>query len=100
MAQQFGCPIVPMTIVGSYEFNRKGSWMIYPAKIVVYLHDTIDTTSMAKTDVDALGQRVHSIVAAPIEAYYASGMRHPDSSEEAFTQFASIAAGDVSHASR
>lgn len=76
MAQQFGCPIVPMSIVGSYEFSRKGSWMIYPSKIVVYLHDTIETKAVAKTDVDALAERINRIVAAPVDAYYTTGMRH------------------------
>ena len=32
MAQQFGYPVVPMSIVGAYEFNRKGSWMLKPSK--------------------------------------------------------------------
>ena len=92
MAQQFGCPIVPMSIVGSYEFNRKGSWMIYPSKIVVYLHDTIDTSSLTKADVEPLAERVQQIVAAPVDAYYASGLKHPESTEEAFALFASTQA--------
>jgi 1-acyl-sn-glycerol-3-phosphate acyltransferase len=100
MAQQFGCPIVPMSIVGSYEFNRKGSWMIYPSKIVVYMHDTIDTASISKSDVDALAERVNSIVAAPVDAYYANGMKHSASTEEAFSEFASLVARDVSRASK
>jgi 1-acyl-sn-glycerol-3-phosphate acyltransferase len=67
LAQQFGVPIVPMSIVGSYEFFRTGDWMIYPGKIIVYLHDTIDTTNISRAEVDALRQRVQDIVAAPVE---------------------------------
>jgi 1-acyl-sn-glycerol-3-phosphate acyltransferase len=100
MAQQFGCPLVPMSIVGSYEFNRKGSWMIYPSKIVVYMHDTIDTATLAKTDLDALAERVNKVVAAPVDAYYASELTHFSSTEKAFRTFASMTAGDVSHASK
>jgi len=74
MAQQFGAPVVPMSIVGSFEFNRKGSWMIYPSKITVYMHDTIETKGLGKDDVEELAARVQQIVSAPVEAYYASGI--------------------------
>lgn len=60
-------PIVPMSIVGSFEFHRKGNWMLYPSKIVVHLHDTIDTTGLTKKEVEGLQQRVHAIVAGPLE---------------------------------
>ena len=46
LAQKFGVPIVPMSIVGSYEFFQTGNWMLHPGKITVYLHDTIDTSGM------------------------------------------------------
>jgi 1-acyl-sn-glycerol-3-phosphate acyltransferase len=69
MAQQFGYPLVPMSIVGSFEFNRKGDWMIYPAQITVYLHDTIETKDLRKEDVPALMQRVHEIISAPVDAH-------------------------------
>lgn len=69
LAQRFGVPIVPMSIVGSYEFFRTGDWMIYPGKIIVYLHDTIDTTNISRAEVDALRQRVQDIVAAPVEEH-------------------------------
>ncbi len=67
MAVQFGYPIVPMSIVGSYQFNRKGSWMLYPSNIVVHIHDTIETRGMKKDDVDALVERVHKIVSSPVD---------------------------------
>jgi len=69
IAQKFGTPVAPMTIVGSYEFFRTGDWMLYPGKITVYLHDTIDTTKVARGDVEALRQRVQQIVAAPAEEF-------------------------------
>jgi 1-acyl-sn-glycerol-3-phosphate acyltransferase len=67
LAQKFGVPIVPMSIVGSYEFFRTGSWMLSPGKIMVYLHDTIDTSKVARPEVDELRQRVQEIVSAPVE---------------------------------
>jgi 1-acyl-sn-glycerol-3-phosphate acyltransferase len=67
MAQKLGVPIVPMSIVGSYEFFRTGHWMLRPGKITVYLHDTIETSQVPRSDVDALRQRVQEVVSAPVE---------------------------------
>ena len=72
MAQQWSYPIVPVSIVGSFEFHHKGYWALRPATIVVYLHDTIETQGLTKEDVGALRDRVHGIVSAPVEAYYAA----------------------------
>jgi hypothetical protein len=53
---------------GSYRFNRKGSWLLRPSKITVYLHDTIETKDIPKAETNALMERVHTIVAAPVDA--------------------------------
>ena len=67
LGQKFGVPIVPMSIVGSYEFFRTGSWMLTPGKITVYIHDTIDTSKIGRSEVDELRQRVQAIVSQPVE---------------------------------
>jgi 1-acyl-sn-glycerol-3-phosphate acyltransferase len=67
LAQKFGVPIVPMSIVGSYQFFQTGHWMLHPGKITVYLHDTIDTSQSGRNGVDELRRRVQEIVSAPIE---------------------------------
>jgi hypothetical protein len=41
--------------------------MLWPAKITVYLHDTIDTKGLTKEDVPELRERVRRIVAGPVE---------------------------------
>ncbi len=69
IAQRFGAPIVPMSIVGSYEFFRTGNWILYPGKITVILHDTIDTTGITRDDIDELRDRVRAIVSAPVEEF-------------------------------
>ncbi|HKF51153.1 MAG TPA: lysophospholipid acyltransferase family protein [Candidatus Acidoferrales bacterium] len=71
LAVRFAIPIVPMSIVGSYEFHRTGHWMLNPGKIIVYLHDTIETKGMPKEDAAELRERVHAIVAAPVEEHIA-----------------------------
>ena len=67
IAQRYAIPIVPMSIVGSYEFFQTGNWMLHPGKITVYLHDTIDPTSVERPSADDLRKRVQEIVAAPVE---------------------------------
>jgi len=67
IAQRYGIPLVPMSIVGSYEFFQTGNWMLYPGKITVYLHDTIETAQVGRANIDALRRRVQDIVAAPVE---------------------------------
>lgn len=71
LAIKFGVPIVPMSIVGSYDFHRTGDWMLNPGKITVYLHDTIETKGMQKEQVEDLRDHVHAIVEAPIEEHIA-----------------------------
>jgi 1-acyl-sn-glycerol-3-phosphate acyltransferase len=68
IAQRFGTPIVPVSVVGSYQFFQTDNWILYPGKITVYLHDTIDTTQISRGDIDDLRQRVQEIVAAPVES--------------------------------
>jgi 1-acyl-sn-glycerol-3-phosphate acyltransferase len=68
MALKFGAPITPISIVGSFEFNRKTSWMLRPSRIMVHFHDTIETKDLDKRDVAGLRDRVQAIVSAPVEA--------------------------------
>jgi 1-acyl-sn-glycerol-3-phosphate acyltransferase len=67
IAQRFGLPIVPVSMVGSYQFFQTGHWMLHPETITVYIHDTIDTSQIPRAEVDALRQRVQEIVSAPVE---------------------------------
>jgi 1-acyl-sn-glycerol-3-phosphate acyltransferase len=67
VAQQLGIPIVPVSLVGSFQHHRTGHWMLWPATITVYLHDTIETRGLTKEDVPALRERVRQIISAPIE---------------------------------
>ncbi len=68
VAQQLGVPIVPVSLVGSFQHHRTGHWMLWPAKVTVVLHDMIDTKGLTKEDVPALRERVRQIISAPVEA--------------------------------
>lgn len=75
LAQRFGVPIVPMSIVGSYEFFQTGNWMLYPSKITVLLHDTIETAGIERSEIDTLRQRVQAIVEVPVEEAVAATVK-------------------------
>ncbi len=66
LAQQLGVPIVPVTLVGSFEHFRTGHWMLRPHTVTIVLHNTIDTSEMKKEDVAALRDRVREIIVAPL----------------------------------
>jgi 1-acyl-sn-glycerol-3-phosphate acyltransferase len=68
VAQQLGVPIVPVSLVGSFQHHRTGHWMLWPATVTVHLHDTIDTKGLSKDAVPALRERVREIISAPVEA--------------------------------
>jgi len=68
VAQQLGVPIVPVSLVGSFQHFRTGHWMLWPGTITIHLHDTIETRGMQKEHVPALRDRVRAIISAPVEA--------------------------------
>ena len=68
LAQQLGVPIVPVSLVGSFQHLRTGHWLLRPTTITVILHATIETAGLTKEDIPALKERVYSQIAAPVEA--------------------------------
>ena len=67
MALQFGAPIVPVSMVGAFDFNKKTSWLLRPGTITVVLHEAIETKDLRKEDFAALRERVHGIISRPVE---------------------------------
>lgn len=67
LAHKYRISITPMSILGSYEFFQTGNWMLYPSKITVLLHPTIEAAQVAQADPAALCETVQKIVAAPVE---------------------------------
>ena len=67
LALHLGVPIVPVSIVGSFDHHRTGNWMLWPATITVHLHDTIDISGLSKNATASLRERVQATVSAPID---------------------------------
>jgi 1-acyl-sn-glycerol-3-phosphate acyltransferase len=68
VAQQLGIPIVPVSLVGSFQHHRTGDSMLRPQTVTVIIHGTIETKGMKKEDVPALRDRVRAMIEPPIEA--------------------------------
>jgi 1-acyl-sn-glycerol-3-phosphate acyltransferase len=66
--RDLGLPIVPVSMVGAYEFNHKGSYLLRPSIISVRLHPPIETKGLDAAARESLCDRVQQIVAAPVEA--------------------------------
>ncbi|HXA00019.1 MAG TPA: lysophospholipid acyltransferase family protein [Candidatus Dormibacteraeota bacterium] len=67
LAQQLDIPLVPVSIVGSFQHHATGNWMFRPAEITIHLHDTMDLSNLLKEDVPALRDRVHALVSRPVD---------------------------------
>jgi 1-acyl-sn-glycerol-3-phosphate acyltransferase len=74
MAREFGTPITPVSIVGSFTFNRKTSWILRPSTIIVWLHNTIETDGYGKGEIAELRDRVWRAVAGPVHASLDEGV--------------------------
>src|SRR5258708_10785802 len=75
MAMKFGTPIVPVTMFGAFEFNKKTSWLLRPGTITIYLHNVIETKDLRKEDFPALRDRVQAIISRPIDEALHEGQR-------------------------
>jgi 1-acyl-sn-glycerol-3-phosphate acyltransferase len=80
IAHALELPIVPVTITGMFEVMRKGEPYINPGHhVTVYVDEPIETKGMPKGKLPELTERVRSIIAARVDAYYDTkpGVRAP-----------------------
>jgi 1-acyl-sn-glycerol-3-phosphate acyltransferase len=47
LAKEAGVPVVPITVVGTYEAWPKGSWKLRAGEVVVYFHPPVDPKDFA-----------------------------------------------------
>jgi 1-acyl-sn-glycerol-3-phosphate acyltransferase len=67
MARSAGLPIVPVAVRGMFEVNRKGSFVIRPGDVSVYLGPQLDVTGMDDAAITSLAAEVQARVAAYVE---------------------------------
>ena len=69
MAIQAQAPILPVAISGGRAAMRRGSWMLWPARVTVRIGEPVDTAGLTADDRD----RLIAIVRTRIEALLAAG---------------------------
>lgn len=74
MAVKAGVPIVPFTIRDSWKIRQKGSKIIQPAKIDLFLHERIDTAQLSPEEKDGLIDTIFRTVVDKL---------HPEAREKA-----------------
>lgn len=67
MARAAGLPVVPMGIRGMYHVFPKGTWIVRPGYIEVYLGPPLETAGVSDEALDALVTRANEIVTAWVD---------------------------------
>jgi 1-acyl-sn-glycerol-3-phosphate acyltransferase len=71
LAIEAGLPIVPLAVIGTRQVMPKGRLRTEPAAVELIVHDPIQPPALSSPtvhDAKALADRVHSVVAAAVEA--------------------------------
>ena len=64
LATKSKCPIVPLTINGTYKLLEANNNMIKGADIELVIHATIDVNTLSKEELEKLPETVHSIISS------------------------------------
>jgi 1-acyl-sn-glycerol-3-phosphate acyltransferase len=70
IARDLGIPVCPVAVTGAFELMRKGSLMLRPAELTVYVDEPIETAGLSDDEVVALADRVQATVAGRIDAFW------------------------------
>lgn len=75
IARDLGVPIVPVAVTGMYDVMRKGSLILRPFKqVTVYCDEPVPTAGLTDDEIPALAERVRSVIAARVDAYFDEGV--------------------------
>jgi 1-acyl-sn-glycerol-3-phosphate acyltransferase len=69
MAIKAQVPLVPLTLVGTYELLPIHVYALYPRPILIVVGDPIPTTGLTSRDADALTQRIYESISATYAQY-------------------------------
>ena len=67
MAREAGLPVVPTAVRGMYHVLPKGTWIVSPGHLEVYLGPTLETAGLSDAELDVLAERTRAIITAWIE---------------------------------
>jgi 1-acyl-sn-glycerol-3-phosphate acyltransferase len=75
MAIKAQVPLIPLTLVGTYELLPIHVYALYPRPLLIVVGDPIPTTGLNPRDADALTQRLYESISATYMAYHATRAR-------------------------
>ncbi len=71
IARDLGVPIVPVSVTGSFDMMRPGSWVIRPGnEITVYCDAPFETAGLDDAAIDALADDVQAVVSKRVDDYW------------------------------
>ncbi len=73
MAIKAQVPLIPLTLVGTYELLPIHVYALHPRPLLVIVGDPIPTTGLSTRDADALTQRLYQSISATYAKYSAPG---------------------------
>ncbi|MGL4331737.1 MAG: lysophospholipid acyltransferase family protein [Bacteroidales bacterium] len=66
MAFDLGLPIVPLTIEGSFEAMKRGTYDLHPSHLKLTIHEPIPTKGLTQEDLPELMNRTKEIIASAL----------------------------------
>lgn len=70
IARDLGIPVIPVAVTGMWAVQRKGDWRIRPGwEVTVFCEEPIETAGLSDDEVAQLAERVHSVMAARVDAW-------------------------------
>ncbi|MCA9692535.1 MAG: lysophospholipid acyltransferase family protein [Nannocystaceae bacterium] len=64
MARSAGLPVIPLATHGMFHLMRKGSFLINPAPVKIFVGPQIDTVGLDDDQIGELADRMHAVVSA------------------------------------
>jgi 1-acyl-sn-glycerol-3-phosphate acyltransferase len=75
MAIKAQVPLIPLTLIGTYELLPIHVYALHPRPLLVVVGDPISTTGLTTRDADALTQRLYESISATYAEYQGVGNR-------------------------
>ncbi|MEO6806831.1 MAG: lysophospholipid acyltransferase family protein [Edaphobacter sp.] len=72
MAIKAQVPLIPLTLIGTYELLPIHVYALYPRPLLIVVGDPIPTAGLNPRDADALTQRLYESISATYMAYHAT----------------------------
>jgi 1-acyl-sn-glycerol-3-phosphate acyltransferase len=69
MAIKAQVPLVPLTLIGTYELLPIHAYALHPRPIFIVVGDPISTTGLSTRDADALTRRLYESISATYAQY-------------------------------